>query len=70
MADGGTLSIDYGVSDQVQFSIMSVGTAASKGMWTVIGPNMQCMIAPQHASALEKAVKGFRKLDLEKKRGV
>ena len=32
------LSIDYSESDQVRFSIMSVGTAASKGLWTVIGP--------------------------------
>ena len=70
VAGGGTLSIDYGVSDKVQFSIMSVGTAASKGMWTVIGPNTQCMVAPQHARELEEVVKNSKTLDLEKRRGV
>lgn len=70
VAGGGTLSIDYGVSNQVQFSILSVGTAASKGLWTVIGPNTQCMVAPQHAKELARAVERSTKLELEKKRGV
>ena len=64
------LSIDYSESDQVKFSIMSVGTAASKGLWTVIGPQVQCLVAPNESHELQKALGKTKRLDLEKDRGV
>ena len=64
------LSIDYSESDQVKFSIMSVGTAASKGLWTVIGPQVQCLVAPNESHELQKALGKTKRLDLEKERGV
>ena len=38
LADSGKLQIEYFESDQIKFSVVSVGEAAEKRLWTVIGP--------------------------------
>ena len=57
---------------------MSAGQAALKGTWTVIGPDVQCMIVSdvqcmivsKHAHLIQDAVEKSRKIPLVKKRGV
>ena len=66
----GTLSVEYAESDKVKFSVLSAGEAATKGLWTVIGPNTQCVVGPQHAQNLKEALKKTTKLELTKRNGV
>ena len=68
--DGGDFNIDYAESDKVGFSVMSAGKAALKGTWTVIGPEVQCLIVSKHASLIQEAVEQSEKIQLVKKRGV
>ena len=40
------LQIEYFESEQVKFSVMSVGEAAGKGLWTVISPGLVSSCSP------------------------
>ena len=51
------------------FSALSAGQAATKGCWTVIGPNNQCLVLDKDAEKLREALKTTKCLQLEKKRG-
>ena len=47
--DGQSFSIEYNESEKVGFSVLSAGQAATKGCWTVIGPEKQCIVLDKNA---------------------
>ena len=62
--DGQSFSIEYNESDKVSFSVLSAGQAATKGCWTVIGPNNQCLVLDKNAEKLKEALKTTKCLQL------
>ena len=68
--DGQSFSIEYNESQNVGFSFLSAGQAATKGCWTVIGPEKQCIVLDKNAEKLKKALETTKCLQLDKKRGV
>ena len=68
--NGQSFSIEYNESEKINFSVLSSGQAASKGCWTIIGPNKQCLVLDKHAETLRKALDCTESIPLEKKRGV
>ena len=71
LESNGKLQIEYFESEQIKFSVMSVGEAAEKGLWTVIGPAGGFLVPPFAADKLKQAVKETEsKLALNKRQGV
>ena len=68
--DGQGFSVEYAESDKVNFSVLSSGLAASKGTWTVIGPDVQCLILDKNAHKVRRALGYTKTIELQKKRGV
>jgi len=54
----------------LNFSVLSSGLAATKGTWTVIGPDVQCLILDKNAHKVRKALGYTKTIELQKKRGV
>lgn len=68
--EGGKFKIDYAEPDKiVYFSMTTIGKAAPKGTWTVIDPDIQCMIVSAHALLIQYAVEKSHTIPLVKKRG-
>ena len=59
-ADGGMHSVEYHENPKVDFNVMSAGKAALKGTWTVIGPQVQCLVKDSNAKALRAALERTR----------
>ena len=64
--DGQAFSVEYSESEKVNFSVLSAGLAAAKGTWTIIGPDVQCMVLDKNAHLLNQT----KSIGLEKRRGV
>ena len=62
--------MEYAESDKVNFSVLSSGLAATKGTWTVIGPDVQCLILDKNAHKVRRALGYTKTIELQKKRGV
>ena len=45
-ADAQAFSVEYAESEKVNFSVLSAWLAATKGTWTVIGPDTQWPASP------------------------
>ena len=69
-ADSQVFSVEYAGSEKVNFSVVSVGLAASKGTRTVIGPDMQCFVLDKHARHVRRALGHTETIKLQKKRSV
>ena len=67
---GKRFAIEYNESDQTQFSVMSASRAASKGTWTIIGPNHQCLVMDENATGFQELLEKVPKISLVKDRGV
>ena len=68
--DGQSFSIEYNESEKINFSMLSSGQAATKGCWTIIGPNKHCLVLDKNAEKVREALKETACIPLEKKRGV
>ena len=56
--DGQSFSIEYNESEKINFSVLSSGQAATKGCWTIIGPNKHCLVLDKNAEKVREALKG------------
>ena len=71
LENNGKLQIEYFESEQIKFFVMSVGEAAEKGFWTVIGAAGGFLVPPLAADKPKQAVKETEeKLALNKRQGV
>ena len=68
--DGQAFSVEYSESEKVNFSVLSAGLAAAKGTWTIIGPDVQCLILDKNAHQLRRVLNQTKSIGLEKRRGV
>ena len=68
--DGQAFSVEYSESEKVNFSVLSAGLAAAKGTWTIIGPDVQCLVLDKNAQQLRKVLNQTKSIGLEKRRGV
>ena len=63
-------TIEYDESEKMKFSVLSAGKAADAGVWTIIGPNCQCMVRSNETPNINKFLKNLDTIPLIKKRGV
>ena len=63
-------TIEYDESEKMKFSVLSAGKAADAGVWTIIGPNCQCMIRSNETLNINKFLKNLDTIPLIKKRGL
>ena len=68
--DGQAFSVEYSESEKVNFSVLSAGLAAAKGTWTIIGPDVRCLVLDKNAQQLRKVLNQTKSIGLEKRRGV
>ena len=63
-------TMDYDESEKMNFSVLSAGNPADAGVWTIIGPNIQCMVRSNETQHIKKFPKNVDTIPLVKKRGV
>ena len=68
--DGQSFSVEYSESEKVNFSVLSAGLAATKGTWTIIGPDVQCLVLDKNAHQLRRVLNQTKSIGLDKRRGV
>ena len=68
--DGQPFPVEYSESEKVNFSVLSAGLAAKKGTWTIIGPDVQCLVLDKNAHQLRPVLNQTKSIGLEKRRGV
>ena len=68
--DGQSFSVEDSESEKVNFSVLSAGLAATKGTWTIIGPDVQCLVLDKNAHQLRRVLNQTKSIGLEKRRGV
>ena len=65
------MKLDYTEVDNVEFPILSMGVASSKGLWMVVGPQCHFLIHGSEGAILQEAVAVCaNKIPLKKERGV
>ena len=62
--------MEYSESEKVNFSVLSAGLAANKQTWTIIGPDVQCLVLDKNAHQLRRVLNQTKSIGLEKRRGV
>ena len=67
---GKTFNVEYAESDKLQVSVLSSGKMAEKGVWTIVGPGMQCVAQSRFTPIIQDCLSHIETIPLTKSRGV
>lgn len=67
---GKTFNVEYAESDKLQFSVLSSGKMAEKGVWTIVGPGTQCIAQSRFTPIIQDCLSHIETIPLTKSRGV
>ena len=68
--DSCKFTVEYDESEKMQFSVLPAGKSADVGVWTVIGPETQCLITSRDTPKVHQMLNSLNTIPLVKNRGV